>query len=77
MKKVTVFRRDGDDKIMKVTINAPEDKEIVFDPALLQHGVLSLGEYGPSGIKIAAFNRWDQAVFLNGDEGYTVEAKVV
>lgn len=76
MKKVTVFRADGD-KVVKITLTAPAGKEMVFDPSLLQHGVLSIGEYGSSGTKVAAFNRWDQAVFLEGDEGYLVEAETL
>lgn len=78
MKQIIVFRRDANGKIYKVKINAPEDKEMVFDPSLLQHGVLSIGEYGPSGTKIAAFRNWDQALFLDEDgNGYTIEAKEV
>lgn len=77
MKQVSVFRRDGAD-IHKVKITAPEDKEMAFDPALLQHGVLVIGEYGSSGLKIAAFKNWDQALFLDPDgNGYTIDAKVV
>lgn len=76
MKKITVFRTDKTGTIHKVTITAPVDKDMAFDPALLQHGVLSIGEYGTSGIKIAAFNNWDQALFLDASEnGYTIEAK--
>lgn len=68
MKKVTIIR-GGEE----TTITAPDDKQMVFDPALLQHGILSIGEYGASGIKICAFKDWDNAIFLTGDEGYTVE----
>ena len=75
MKQVKVFRPDTSGGIVAVTITAPEGKDIVFDPNLLQHGILSLGEYGASGTKIAAFNNWDQALFLDGSEGYTIEAK--
>lgn len=69
MKKITIIH-NGEE----TTITAPEGKEMVFDGALLQHGVLSLGEYGPSGTKICAFNNWDHALFFeNGDEsGYTI-----
>jgi hypothetical protein len=76
MKQVSVFRTDKDGSIYKVKIVAPEGKEMVFDPSLLQHGVLSLGEYGQSGLKIAAFRNWDQALFCDAEgEGYKIEAK--
>ena len=56
-----------------VEITAPEGKSMVFDPSLLQHGILSLGEYGPSGVKIVAFKNWDDALFLDGSEGYKIK----
>lgn len=68
MQKVTISSHIGD-----TTITAPEGKEMVFDPALLQHGILSLGEYGPSGLKICAFKDWDNAIFLKDEDGYTIE----
>lgn len=68
MKNLKVYRNGHD----PIEITAPADKDMVFDPALLQHGVLSVGEYGPSGYKIAAFNVWDYAVFDEGDHGYNV-----
>ncbi len=75
IKQAVVFRPDSKGGIHKVKITAPADKEMVYDPALLQHGVLMLGEYGASGIKIAAFNQWDQALFLDPDgNGYTIES---
>ena len=59
-----------------MSIEAPEDKEMVFDPALLQHGILSIGEYGSSGIKVAAFKEWRDAVFIDAEEaGYTIVTK--
>lgn len=68
MKKITITR--GCDETI---IEAPSDKEMVFDAGLLQHGVLSIGEYGASGIKICAFKEWDNAFFLDADgNGYTV-----
>lgn len=55
------------------TIEAPDDKDMAFDTGLMQHGVLSIGEYGASGIKICAFKQWDHAWFLDeGGNGYTV-----
>lgn len=68
MKKVTVTKTNGD----VLLIEGPEDKEMVFDPVALQHGVLVIGEYGASGTKVAAFKDWSSAFFLNGDEGYTL-----
>ena len=70
--QVTVYRPGGKSK---VTITAPKDKGIVFDPGLLQHGVLSLGEFGPSGVKIAAFKEWDEAWFDAVDHGYEITSK--
>lgn len=54
-------------------IQSPSGKTMAFDPALLQHGVLSIGEYGANGVKIAAFKHWHEAIFLNGSEGYTIQ----
>jgi hypothetical protein len=68
--KITRTTAIGDNEAIQ--IEAPEGKEMVFDASLLQHGVLSIGEYGPSGIKVAAFKDWNYAVFLSGDEGYTI-----
>lgn len=59
MKKITVFRAIGG----AVTIEAPKDKEMAYDAGLMQHGVLAIGEYGPSGVKIAAFNDWSYVNF--------------
>jgi hypothetical protein len=67
MKKATITGRNGDE----LTITAPEGKEMVFDPGILQHGILVLGEHGPSGIKIAAFKDWTEARFVEDDSGYT------
>ena len=78
MKQIIVFRRDANGKIFRVKIAAPEGKVMSYDASLLQHGVLSVGEYGASGIKIAAFNNWDQALFLDPDgNGYTIDAKEI
>ena len=66
MKKVIVTTHGGEE----ITIEAPEDKEMAIDQSLLQHGVLALGEYGTSGIKIAAFRDWRIADF--GAEGYVI-----
>jgi hypothetical protein len=51
-------------------VTAPEGKTMVFDPSLLAHGVLVLGEYGPSGVKVAAFKDWTMATFEA--EGYSI-----
>jgi hypothetical protein len=78
MKQVIVFRPSPTGGVIQVKITAPEGKEMVFDPSLLQHGVLSIGEYGSSGLKIAAFNNWDQALFLDPDgNGYIIDVKGV
>lgn len=66
MKMITVMRPNYG----AVTIEAPEGKEMVYDQSLLAAGILSLGEYGPSGTKIAAFHDWDEAIFHA--EGYTI-----
>lgn len=66
MKTASITMSNGEEML----VTAPEDKEMVFDPGLLQHGVLALGEYGPSGTKIAAFKEWTMATF--GADGYTV-----
>lgn len=67
MNKATIFHNGAG-----ITITAPEGKEMVFDGSMLQHGILTLGEFGQSGIKIAAFHKWDYAYFLSGGEGYTI-----
>lgn len=53
-----------------LVIEAPDGKNMVFDASLLAHGILSLGEYGPSGVKIAAFKEWEHAWFF--PEGYKI-----
>lgn len=69
MKKIEIYDGLGDPVAV---IEAPEDKSMVFDAGLLQHGVLSIGEYGQSGQKIAAFNQWAYAIFDAGGAGYKV-----
>ena len=54
-----------------VAIEAPEGKSMAVDASLLAHGVLSIGEYGPSGVKIAVFKEWDAASF--NPDGYKIE----
>jgi hypothetical protein len=51
-------------------IEAPEGKTMVFDGQQLNHGILTLGDYGPSGQKIAAFKDWSRAEFFA--DGYTI-----
>lgn len=67
MASVTVTTTSG--SIVRIT--APEGKTMVADPGLLSHGILSIGEYGPSGQKIAAFKDW--TVMVYDDSGYTLE----
>jgi hypothetical protein len=69
MKSAKVFFNGANSPI---EITAPSDKNMVFDPAVLQHGILAIGEYGPSGIKIAAFREWNYATFGAEAEGYTI-----
>ncbi len=68
MKRITVTRHGE-----ALTITAPADKDMTIDGGLLQHGVLSIGEYGPSGIKIATFMDWTEAIFDAEDHGYTIK----
>ena len=67
MKRISI-KRQGE----TLTIVAPADKEMVVDHEALRSGVLSIGEYGPSGIKIAAFHTWDEAIYDAEDRGYTL-----
>lgn len=67
MKTITVIRHGK-----SVTINAPADKEMVVDQSALHQRVLSIGEYGTSGIKIAAFTDWDEAWFGSEAAGYKI-----
>jgi hypothetical protein len=67
MKKVTVT--SGADTI---EILAPEDKEMTINENALLSGVLSINEYGSSGIKIAAFRNWEKVVFDAEGAGYTI-----
>lgn len=69
MQKVNIATNSG-----ITIIEAPEGKTMVFDQDALRHGVLVLGEYGPSGVKLAAFKDWNEAIFINdGDAGYSVK----
>lgn len=68
MKKITVRRRGND-----ITFVAPEDKEMVINEGALANGILAFGEYGPSGLKIATFKEWDEAIFDASDHGYTID----
>lgn len=68
MKRLTVIRPVGP----AITIEAPKDKEMVIDQSALHDGVLVVGEYGPSGVKIAAFHTWDYATFDAEDHGYKI-----
>lgn len=70
MKTATIHSTGGVDDIRIV---APEGKEMAFDNGLLQHGILSIGEYGASGQKIAAFKDWAYVTFDAEGAGYTIE----
>jgi hypothetical protein len=67
MKHITVTRRGE-----KLTIIAPADKQMSINEGTLARGILTIGEYGPSGIRIATFAEWDEAIFDAEDHGYTV-----
>jgi hypothetical protein len=67
MKKLLV-KRGGD----VVSITAPDDKEMVINESHLANGILTIGEYGPSGLKIAAFHKWDEVIFDAEDHGYII-----
>lgn len=71
MKKVTV-KRNG----MDLTIEAPEGKEMAIDQNALIQGILSIGEYGTSGIKLAAFKDWSEAIFDGEGHGYKYDEEV-
>lgn len=68
MKTVTIRRR-GD----IVKIDAPLDKDMVVDQSALHEGILSIGEYGQSGIKIVAMREWDEAWFGAENFGYIIK----
>ena len=65
MKRISI-RRQGE----VMTISAPEGKAMAIDAGHLAHGILSVGEYGSGGIKIAAFSDWSEAIFDAEDAGY-------
>jgi len=67
MKTVIVTSNVGEE----LQIKAPADKTMAIDTGLLASGILSIGEYGTSGIKIAAFKDWSSARFVDDDAGYT------
>jgi len=67
MKKLTITR-NGE----KLRIEAPEGKSMAIDQQALINGVVAVGEYGPSGIKIAAFSDWTEVIFDCEDAGYTI-----
>lgn len=71
MNKITVCKGDRS----SVTIEAPADKKMAIDNSLLQHGCLSIGEYGPSGIKIGVFMDWSHAMFDADEHGYKITNK--
>lgn len=68
MKIVKISRKGG----IEVTIEAPADKDMVVDQSALHQGILSIGEYGTSGYKIAAFKDWDEAWFGAEAHGYKI-----
>lgn len=68
MKKVTIKRG-----CEKLSITAPDDKEMAVNEGHLAQGILTIGEYGPSGIKVASFINWDEAIFDSEDHGYIIK----
>lgn len=73
MKKIKIIR--GGVGGIEMTIEAPEDKEMVIDQNSLANGILSIGEYGTSGIKVAAFREWSEAIFDCEDKGYKITSE--
>lgn len=67
MKTIRIERRG-----QSVTIVAPTDKEMAVDQNALQQGILSIGEFGTSGIKVAAFHDWDEVWFGAEAAGYKI-----
>jgi hypothetical protein len=67
MRKMTITR-NGE----KLQIEAPEGKSMTIDQQALINGVVAVGEYGPSGIKIAAFSDWTEVIFDCEDAGYVL-----
>lgn len=55
-----------------VTITAPEGKEMTLNESHLANRVLTIGEYGASGVKVAAFLNWDEVRFDAESHGYTL-----
>lgn len=70
MKRATI--KSG---IRETVILAPKDKALAIDMGQLAHGVLSIGEYGPSGQKICMLINWDEVWFDAEDHGYTITEK--
>jgi hypothetical protein len=67
MKKVTIVRQG-----QALTITAPEGKVMSVNEGHLAHGILSIGEFGASGVKIACFSDWSEVIFDSEDHGYTI-----
>ena len=67
MNKIIVVRQG-----QALTIRAPEGKAMAIDQGHLAHGILSINEYGPSGIKVAAFSDWNEVIFDCEGQGYTL-----
>ena len=67
IKRISVTRRGE-----VLTISAPEGKAMAINDGILQHGILSISEFGPSGIKIAAFADWSEVIFDAEDHGYVL-----
>jgi len=65
MKKITI-KRGGD----VLTITAPEGKEMAINEGHLAQGILSITEFGSSGIKVAAFADWAEVIFDAERHGY-------
>ena len=66
--KTIIVKRHGE----RLKIEAPEGKVMAINDASLAQGILSIGEYGPSGVKIAAFADWSEVIFDCEEHGYTL-----
>lgn len=67
IKRISVTRQGE-----TITISAPEGKAMALNEGVLAHGILCIGEYGPGGIKIAAFSDWSEVFFDAEDHGYVI-----
>jgi hypothetical protein len=65
MKKISI-KRGGD----VLTITAPEGKDMAINEGHLAQGILSITEFGSSGVKVAAFADWAEVIFDAESHGY-------